>query len=184
MRCASCAHARNLCGRGRWRECRRRAKSPAKPRRIYLTAPDSLLRQVDEWHGELRKVSAGNQMFWRPSGIQPLDIDTGSREDPVTWRSRELMSAQDLVEEGRLLRHCVSTYAASCARGAYSIWSVEQQEKGERASRQLTVAIDDKAQMVEARGYANRKPTESEQRILQIWMTRANLRPGRYLYGY
>jgi hypothetical protein len=146
--------------------------------------PESLLRQVDEWHGDLRKVRAGNQMFWRPSGIQPLDIETGSRDEPVTWRSRELMSAQDLVEEGRLLRHCVSTYAASCARGAYSIWSVEQQEKGERADRQLTVAIDDKGQMVEARGYANRKPTESEQRILQIWMTRANLRPGRYLYGY
>jgi hypothetical protein len=144
--------------------------------------PDSLLRQVDAWHGELRILRAKDRQFWKPCGIKPLDLETGSRERPVTWTTHELMSGQELVEEGRAMRHCVSTYASSCAAGRCSIWSLRRQEKGDEPRRRLTVEIDARGQMVEARGLANRWPTDAERNALELWMRQAGLRPGAYLH--
>ena len=148
---------------------------------------DSLLRQVDAWHGELRKARGHDTRFWRASGIAGLEMQTGPRDRPdlrVTWRMRELLSGADLVEEGRRLRHCVASYADSCARGACSIWSLERGRGAEEgAERLLTVEVDKNNTVVQARGLANRWPSEQELNVLNEWMRTAGLKAGPYLYG-
>jgi hypothetical protein len=150
--------------------------------------PESLLRQVEAWHGELRSVRANDRRFWRPSGIRGFAMRTGPRDRPeeqTHWRLRELLSGQELIGEGRRLKHCVATYAASCARGACSIWSLERRHGAEeRAEPMLTVEIDAKGLMVQARGLRNRWPTDQEKGVLAAWMREASLKPGPYLYGW
>lgn len=149
--------------------------------------PDSLLAQVEAWHGELRKGRGQETRFWRASGIAGLELQTGPRERPelrTTWRMRELLSGADLVEEGRRLRHCVSSYAESCARGACSIWSLERRRGGDDgAERLLTVEVDKANTVVQARGLANRWPNDQEMNVLGEWMRSAGLKPGPYLYA-
>jgi len=71
------------------------------------------------------------------------------------------------------MKHCVATYAASCARGACSIWSLERRRGGEeRGESLLTVEIDAKGVMVQARGFRNRgRPIRKERTA--IWMREA-----------
>lgn len=79
----------------------------------------------------------------------------------------------------------MATYADSCMRGVCSIWSLERRRGGEgRGERVLTVAIDASRVMVEARGFANRVPTEQEKGLLERWMRDAGVKPGPYLYGW
>jgi hypothetical protein len=150
--------------------------------------PESLLRQVEEWHRELRIVRENDRRFWRASGVPGLAMRTGPRDRPeeqTHWRVRELLSGQELIDEGRRLHHCVATYAASCARGACSIWSLERRHGSEeRAEPVLTMEIDAKGLMVQARGLRNRMPTDQEKRVLEAWMQKAELEPGPYLYGW
>jgi hypothetical protein len=164
-------------------------RTPPQPNlTMNRRTPESLLRQVDAWHGELRKGRGADTRFWRSSGIAGLEMQTGPRNRPeerVHWRLRELLSGAELVEEGRRLRHCVSSYADSCAKGACSIWSLERRETSDHApERLLTVEVDKSGTVVQARGRANRWPTEQEKAVLTEWMRTAGLRSGPYLYGW
>jgi len=147
--------------------------------------PESLLRQVEAWHGELRIVRANDKRFWKPSGVPGFAMRTGPRDRPeeqTHWRLRELLSGQELIDDGRRLKHCVATYAASCARGACSIWSLERRRGGdERGESLLTVEIDAKGVMMQARGLRNRWPTDQERGVLAAWMREAGLKPAPYL---
>lgn len=149
--------------------------------------PDSLLRQVEAWHGELRTIRANERRFWRSSGIPGLQIRTGPKDRPeehVLWRVRELLTEKDLYEEGRRLRHCVGSYASSCASGAMSVWSMERQ-RGENARVEpaLTIAVDAKRVVVEARGLANRWASDQEKLVLDTWMKKGELSAGPYLHS-
>lgn len=148
---------------------------------------ESLLRQVEAWHGELRRTKGADSRFWAPSGFKGLTMATGPRDRPeerTTWRVKELLSGQELVDEGRAMRHCVATYADSCVRGAYSIWSVTRQEADDTPRRALTVSVDSKGSVSEARGPRNSLPTKQEIGVLEAWMKAAGLKPGTYLYGW
>lgn len=150
---------------------------------------ESLLRQVESWHGELRVVRANDKRFWKASGIPGLTVQTGPRDDPsrqTIWMFRELLSGQDLIDNGRALKHCVASYAHSCARGACSIWSLESRIASDEGRREpvLTIEVDAARTVVQARGRANRRPSEQEKSVLESWMKKAALKPGHYLYGW
>lgn len=148
---------------------------------------DSLLRQVEAWHGELRAARANDKRFWRASGVAGLAMRTGPRDRPeeqTHWSMRELLSGQALIDNGRDLKHCVASYAASCARGDCSIWSLDRRRGAEDdAESVLTVEVDANGVLVQARGARNRWPTDQEKSVLAAWMQKAGLKPGRYLYG-
>jgi hypothetical protein len=148
--------------------------------------PESLLRQVEDWHGALRKMRSNEQHMWRSSGFKGITVRTGPKDDPQSqtfWTVRELLTSQELFEEGRRLKHCVATYARSCAAGACSIWSMTRQFGDEaRAQPMLTIEVDRKGIIVQARGLANRWPTDQEHNVLDTWMRESGLRPGPYYH--
>jgi hypothetical protein len=148
---------------------------------------ESLLRQVEAWHGELRTVRANDTRFWRASGVAGFAMQTGPRDRPaeqVLWQARELLSGRDLIDNGRRMRHCVASYAASCARGSCSIWSLDRMRAhSEERESVLTVEIDANGVLVQARGYSNRWPDAQERGILDAWMRKAGLKAGPYLFG-
>ncbi len=78
--------------------------------------PASLLRQVDAWH---RTLPVTKQRFvdWPPPEIIPLEFVEGSAAsgNRRSWTTTELLTTKALVEEGRMMCHCVASYARSCA---------------------------------------------------------------------
>jgi len=163
-------------------------RQPTQPN-LTMTrrTPESLLRQVEAWHGELRLIRANDKRYWKPSGVRGFAMRTGPKDRPdeqTYWKLRELLSGQELIDEGRRLKHCVATYARSCARGACSIWSLQRQRGLEdRGTPMLTIEIDAKGTVVQARGLSNRWPSAQEKAVLDAWMREAGLRSGPFVYG-
>jgi hypothetical protein len=144
--------------------------------------PESMLRQVEAWHKTLAKT-VQPKAEWLPSGIPGFEFVEGSEkgENLRVWTLRELLSAKALTAEGREMKHCVGSYARSCAHGATSIWTLEV-ESLEGRRKILTVEVDRRARAIcQARGKCNIRPGEKYRSILRRWAEKAQLTIASYV---
>ncbi len=139
--------------------------------------PDSLLRQVQEWHGELHRDLGARNYTWKRSLIpayRSVEGKVGSNSQRI-WTITELFTSSLLSHEGRVMRHCVATYALSCRRGRCSIWTLELESKTGK-SKQLTLEVNSHTmQIVQARARMNARPTEQARGVLTKWAAGAGL---------
>ncbi len=146
-------------------------------------SPASLLRQVNEWHRRLANDNTQQLRQWNPSGIQGFEFLEGSQKNNTLkcWTIRELLSSKSLFAEGRQLKHCVATYASSCARGHCSIWTMEV-ESCEGFKKLITIEVSKVGNLIcQARGKANRLPNEKEKNIIRRWAETAGLKVSSYI---
>jgi hypothetical protein len=152
-----------------------RTEEPPQPNLTMRgRTPDTLLAQVERWHHGLAKIKGGENLLFRPSGVKPLFIQTGGKDNRSEWRFRELLSTADLQAEGKAMQHCVATYARSCFDGRCSIWAMEVTTPTGLDKRQ-TVEVAKDGVIRQCRGRQNRLPTQSEFDILSRWATYAGL---------
>ena len=144
--------------------------------------PHSLLRRVNEWHRRLAKDNTHQVSQWASAGIDGFEFLEGSQTNRSLklWTIRELLSSKSLVAEGRQLKHCVASYGSSCIRGACSIWTMEV-ETHEGRTKALTLEVRSPRTICQARGKANRLPTDKERSIMRRWAAEAGLTIARYV---
>jgi hypothetical protein len=145
--------------------------------------PESLLRQVGAWHTQLGREQRIGPAQWKSSGIDGLSLIEGHEQsrNMRRWTITELLTRDELVNEGRAMRHCIATYARSCANGHSSVWSM-QCENAEGRERVLTIEVRPSARTVmEARGRFNAAPTPQAMRILRQWTEKAGLSLAAYV---
>lgn len=151
----------------------------------------SLHRRMQEWHQDLaaierieamrrRAQAAANRSTilpppqgrsWLGSTLldwdwQPSAKDAKSRGERFVVR--QLITASELVVEGRAMHHCVSMYAAKCMAGNASIWVLRRQALG-KTDRMLTIELDRQHRAVQVRGFGNRLATAEERQVLGRW---------------
>ena len=79
------------------------------------------------------------------------------------------------------MRHCVASYAGSCARRATSIWSMTL-ESHEGVSRVLTIEVRLATKTIcQARGRYNQRPTEKARNIMKRWAAQEGLTRAVYV---
>jgi hypothetical protein len=139
----------------------------------------TLLAQVERWHRELGRASGAEQLYFRRSGVKELSLKTGMEGERL-WRIRELLSGADLIAEGRVMKHCVASYARSCADGRSSIWAMELHTKG-GAEKHQTIEVTRGRVIVQCRGKQNRLPTPAELDVVKEWARYAGLRLSPYV---
>ena len=157
---------------------------PAQPNfSMRRRTPETLLRQVEAWHGELGREAKSGELEWFGSEIGEFHTLEGSAEarNMKFWSIRELLSSDELIDEGRALGHCVSTYARSCHTGRSSIWSMEiEDENGRR--KILTIEVAPQAKLIrQVRGKGNRSATPKEKDLLGRWAEQEGLRLAGYI---
>ena len=161
-----------------------REVGPAQPNfSMRRRTPETLLRQVEEWHGQLGRESKGRELEWIRSEIGEFHTLEGSEalHNMKFWSIRELLSNDELIDEGRALKHCVSTYAKSCHTGRSSIWSMEiEDENGRRKILTIEVALREKV-IRQVRGKQNRLPTPREKGLLGKWAEQEGLQLAGYI---
>ena len=157
---------------------------PAQPNfSMRRRTPETLLRQVEAWHGELGRVSKSRELEWYGSEIGEFHLLEGSEEarNMKFWSIRELLSSDELIDESQALRHCVSTYARSCHNGRSSIWSMEiEDENGRRKILTIEVAPREKV-IRQVRGRRNRLATPKEKNLLGQWAEQEGLQLAGYI---
>lgn len=135
--------------------------------------PRALLREVERWHTELGRCTTG--VSWPASGIGELEYEVGKRgRDLRVWRIRELLSAAELQEEGRAMRHCVVSYAGTCRVGGAAIFTMELHGFDGVQKRQ-TIEVRGQQRIVQCRGKCNRLPGDAEKQILLRWARQEGL---------
>jgi len=104
----------------------------------------SVIKLTNEWHECLRREAEADRAAHRAdmlnragNGKSEKAIDTSKwkgmgvsqyrvEKEECVWTITELLTAQDLLNEGRKMRNCVSSYAYTCASGKSSIFTVER----------------------------------------------------------
>ena len=76
-----------------------------------------------------------------PSGFRPFVVEVATSDGGRRYEVVELLSSQELVEEGQAMRHCVSSYAGYCESGRTSIWSLRKWIESGRFIRLATVEV-------------------------------------------
>ena len=145
--------------------------------------PKTMLRQVNDWHRQLGKETRIGKYEWEHSNIGDLHLKEGSLEkNGVTfWWIRELLSTDELIDEGRAMNHCVSTYSQSCFDGKTSIWTMET-EDGYGKQKLLTIEVSLEEHLIkQVRGKRNRLPTVKERSILKRWTRKEQLAIADYV---
>ncbi|MBM4429541.1 MAG: hypothetical protein FJ026_04225, partial [Chloroflexi bacterium] len=129
---------------------------------------DALLRAVDAWHRRLGRETRGGDFKWEKSDVADWTFIEGDKEakNMKVWRITELLSSNELVAEGRQMRHCVASYGRSCFRGRCSIWKMDV-ETEEGVEKLLTVQVYMANKMIgQIRGKYNRLATDEEKAVI------------------
>lgn len=144
---------------------------------------ETLLHQVNEWHRQLGRETRGGHFQWTRSNIGEVQIMQGSKGkgNERIWEIRELLSSNELIDEGRRMNHCVSTYGKSCHARKTSIWTLEVNEK-DKIRKVLTIEVLLAKKLIrQIRGKSNRLPTLSEKNIILQWAASEDLKIAEYL---
>ena len=126
--------------------------------------PDSLLRQVHEWHGELEfdKIENLKDQYWS-GDTKDYKYQHGGKEYLVS----EIRSTKELLKESRKLRHCAFTYLENCVQGNLSLWSVKV-KKGKNYNHLLSLEVH-YGRITQAAGLLNRSLTAEEKVLVKKW---------------
>lgn len=144
--------------------------------------PEVLLRQVEQWHTQLGKEKKAGNYEWLHSQFSDFEMAEGieNTKSRKVWYIRELTSSSQLQDEGRKMRHCVSSYASSCKSGRISIWSMEKLDhQGKDKVMTIEVMMDSKT-IVQIRGKCNVKATEQEMKVIRRWASTVGLKFSTY----
>jgi hypothetical protein len=141
---------------------------------------DTLLAQVERWHTALGRSKGAENLFFKASGFKATSFKTGSKDSPVVWSFRELHTGNELIAEGKKMRHCVASYARSCAAGNCSIWAMEV-ERRMGLEKVQTIEVSKAGVIVQCRGLQNRLPAPSEFEIVRRWAEAAGLTISPYV---
>ena len=132
--------------------------------------PEALLRDMREWHGDLARGRQVIDLSWGNSGFEPLVIDEGTGEEKVAFKIVELLTSEDLRQEGAAMEHCVATYGNSCASRRTSIWSLRKRIETGREVRLATIEVNNvQRTIVQVRRRWNKMPTSQELSLLERW---------------
>jgi hypothetical protein len=161
-----------------------REEGPVQPNfSMHGRTPESLLRQVDNWHQQLGKETRGGQLQWVKTRLADYRYTEGrhNSKNMRVWSIRELLSSKELIAEGRKQQHCVATYARSCFSGGTSIWTMDVREiLGSK--KLLTIELHNSSKTIrQVRGLRNRKPTPQEMDIIHRWAHKEELSVASYI---
>lgn len=143
-------------------------------------SPLALLGGMREWHGDLAKARAGTGKIFRPSGFVPLDVDRSRRDAtgnhaPEIWHIKEILDSKTLADEGKVMHHCVFSYADRISSGDTSIWVMTLEDETGHW-RRLTIEVrNGTRRVVQARGRFNKMPEAKDLAQLNIWAERNRL---------
>ena len=143
---------------------------------------ESMLRAVSQWHGSLVKSRPTSMVSWAPSGFRPFVFEVATGEGERRYEVVELLTSQELMEEGQTMRHCVASYAGYCESGRTSIWSLRKQIESGRFIRLATVEVNNNQRfIVQVRGRLNKRPGKEELALLGRWQDEGGPRLSRWL---
>ncbi len=134
--------------------------------------PETLRRAVSQWHRDLGQSQSTAMAItsWGSSGFTSFAHEEGVGDERRVYQMIELLTADELIEEGKAMSHCVASYTSDCASGRSSIWSLRLRIESGRIVRLATVEVRRRdGRIIQIKRRSNKSPTEREMSILRRW---------------
>ncbi len=106
-----------------------------------------------EFHARLLRDAYGAAIPFPPPPVAP----SGS----IYW----LSTPEEVIDEGRAMRHCVASYAQRVQRGEYALYHMNEPANLTIGLRQSLAGW----QLDQVRGICNRLPTREELQAIDVW---------------
>jgi hypothetical protein len=138
----------------------------------------SIIRLSDQWHREVARASGTvADRRWARCTLMEGSYTTGKAHEKLSWKVVELLSLQDLVNEGRALQHCVATYDRACSKRTTAIFSIRTEDIIGNVERWGTIEVHlHTSRVVQAKAKRNTQLKPSARAILEKWAYREGLR--------
>ncbi len=137
----------------------------------------SLLRDYNEWYITSKKEEANQHKSWEASGIGGFYKTIEQEDGELVYDLKELLTAKELFQEGRRMKHCVGTYAEYCAEKNGAIFSLKHIDKCGVEKRLATIQVNLRTKtIVQAKYKCNASIPPNAKRILVEWAKKENLK--------
>lgn len=132
---------------------------------------EALQSQAQEWHLEMQKMrDQANYVSWFPSGVKEMQLQTVKNGKTITYIAKELLTSDELYQEGYDMSHCVADYIDDCYAGETSIFSLRRQE-GDTIKKLATIEIDPSTlEVLQAEGKCNTPLSPEASKVLNHWL--------------
>lgn len=142
----------------------------------------SVIKMSNDWHRTQYKLSNGRYVAWE--GIDVKDWKCFYKDK--NWSIKQLKNSTALYKEGQKQRHCVGSYAHSCANGTTFIFTMDSCPvmKGvstECYEKNITIEISNNRSIRQVRGKMNRHIHPQEEYVLRLWAGANGFTASRYL---
>jgi PcfJ-like protein len=143
---------------------------------------NALVRRVNEWHRMLglRNRYSSLPAMWAMAPYWGLTHQIGLGSKAKHYKIRQLNKQRELFEEGDKLNHCVASYISRCVQGYCSIWTMECWSEAAGFEKLLTIEVLSDGRVAQVRGQYNRLPTQEEQKVVNLWIGKAGLKPANF----
>ncbi len=136
----------------------------------------SLTRQSDEWHKV--EVSIKGSQTWDSCGLDGYKIE--SKDEVIALE--ELLGSKLLANEGRTMKHCVSSYLSYCRAGKSAIFSMRKYSFGVMKETIATIEVNVASKrIVQARAKLNARISGEAKKHLDMWARNQGLILSPYL---
>ncbi len=145
--------------------------------------PNALLRQVEEWQVQTnRRNNRGGAAVWKTSGLREAIYETPDM-DGKWYRMNELLSSNELHDEGEAMSHCVYSYVWSCTKKQCTIFSLRLEDVQTLESERLvTVEVDLRNErVVQAKARFNDQPEPAHLDLIRKWAASEGLTVAKWL---
>ena len=148
---------------------------------MHRRDPLTLLEQVAAWHGRLHRgygLSGETcKSSWNTCGIKPFEI----KERKVLYEIRELLTSDELFEEGREMHHCAGSYVHSCSNGTCAIFSLAKYSE-EETDRMATIQVELATRTItQTAKKCNEKTTSEDWGIIKQWASINRLTESKWI---
>jgi hypothetical protein len=129
----------------------------------------TLQRAAQIWHGRVfyEDHKLLRKLKW--TGL-PKEFDLSFDYKKNEYKCVQLISGEELYQEGEAMQHCVITYTHSSRQSHCTIWSL-QIKNDISFARILTIEVREKV-IVQARKLQNRLPRKKDMEVLREWAER------------
>lgn len=132
---------------------------------------EALQNQAQEWHLEIQKMrDQANYLSWFPSEVKEMHLQTVKDGKTITYAAKELLTSDELYQEGYDMSHCVADYIDDCYAGDTSIFSLRKQE-GNTMKKLATIEINpENLEIIQAEGKCNTPLSPEASKALNLWL--------------
>jgi len=153
-----------------------RGEQPPQPHlSMHGRTAEALLTQVESWHrrlGRFKRKKGPQDWEHHPDIADFIHQERKKINNAyvnIDYAITQLLTSQELKEEGRKLEHCVGSYSWSCIRGQRSIWSIRKVTASGYTSMG-TIEMDNKSRRVsQFSAKRNRRPDPKARFLLEQW---------------